>query len=153
MLHICSIMQQHVHFSTFNIKKYKNITQLQKSMPKRATVYQLSDMLPFQLVCSKYAANMLQNQILEEAHLLISICHAKKPLYTHFHALITICSVWLILAPTILYYYLDDLLGKWADRKNWTIPTTPTPLPTTCNWLTSTIFIRFWWNLVWKFLL
>ena len=104
MLHICSIMQQHVHFSTFNIKKYKNITQLQKSMPKRATVYQLSDMLPFLLVCSKYAANMLQNQILEEAHLLILICHAKKPLYTHFHALITICSVWLILAPTILYY-------------------------------------------------
>merc|ERR1712168_773104 len=53
MLHICSIMQQHVHFSTFNIKKYKNITQLQKSMQKRATVYQLSDMLQ---ICSKYAA-------------------------------------------------------------------------------------------------
>ena len=73
-------------------------------MQKKATVYQLSDMLPFQLVCSKYAANMLQNQILEEAHLLILICHAKKTLYTHFCALFTICSVWLILAPTILYY-------------------------------------------------
>ena len=73
-------------------------------MPKRATVYQLSDMLPFQLVCSKYAANMLQNQILKEAHLSILICHTKIPLYTHFGALYTICSVWLILAPTILYY-------------------------------------------------
>ena len=52
---------------------------------------------------------MLQNQILEEAHLLILICHAKKNLYTHFHALITICSVWLILAPTILYYMAGDL--------------------------------------------
>ena len=56
------------------------------------------------LVCSKYAANMLQNQILEEAHLSIRICHTKIPLYTHFPALCTICSVWLILAPTILYY-------------------------------------------------
>ena len=26
-------------------------------------------------------------------------------------------------------------------------------LPNTCSWLTSTIFIRFWWNLVWKSLL
>ena len=25
--------------------------------------------------------------------------------------------------------YLDDLLGKWADRKNRTTPTTPTTLP------------------------
>ena len=65
-------------------------------MQKKATVYQLSDMLPFQLVCSKYAANMLQNQILEEAHLLISICHAKKPLYTNFYALIIICSYQLL---------------------------------------------------------
>ena len=106
-------MQQHAATCAFqlkNIKKYKNITQLQKSMPKRATVYQLSDMLPFLLVCSKYAANMLQNQILEEAHLLILICHAKKPLYTHFHALITICSVWLILAPTILYYHSSSII-------------------------------------------
>ena len=54
--------------------------------------------------------------------------------------------------------YLDGLLGKWADRKNQTTPTTlppyhPTPLPNTCNWLSSTIFIQFSWNLVWKSIL
>ena len=87
-------------------------------MPKRATVYQLSDMLPFQLVCSKYAANMLQNQILEEAHLLISICHAKKPLYTNFHALLTICSIWLILTPTILHYIIISTIIICTNEKS-----------------------------------
>ena len=51
--------------------------------------------------------------------------------------------------------YLDDLLGKWTDGKNRTTPTTPTTLPPTKPYdgLTSTIFVRFWWNLVWKSLL
>ena len=56
------------------------------------------------LICCKYAANMLQNQILKEAHLLISICHAKKPLYTNFHALIIICSYQLLPYYTNLFH-------------------------------------------------
>ena len=47
----------------FNIPKYKNITPLQKIKHNKATVYQLYDMQHFQLICSKYAANMLQNLI------------------------------------------------------------------------------------------
>ena len=96
MLHICRTMQQHVSTCEFLVERPLLIFVNTKILLNYKNLCKREPPFTNHLICCKYAANMLQNQILKEAHLLISICHAKKPLYTNFHALIIICSYQLL---------------------------------------------------------